>query len=103
MSGRALRIFEGCVALLVLGVVVCFCFQLSLIKDVSIGEVFRGYLPSSALVKSKGYVFPSSLEDQHERLTRIQFIPILRHSRGNRDATQPLPGFWHRASPSERV
>jgi metal iron transporter len=54
MSGRALRIFEGCVALLVLGVVVCFCFQLSLIKDVSIGEVFRGYLPSSALVKSKG-------------------------------------------------
>jgi metal iron transporter len=61
MSGRALRIFEGFVALLVLGVVVCFCFQLSLVRDVSIGEVFRGYLPSSALVKSKGYAFPSSL------------------------------------------
>jgi metal iron transporter len=61
MSGRALRIFEGCVALLVLGVVVCFCFQLSLIQEVSIGEVFRGYLPSSALVKSQGYVFSCSL------------------------------------------
>jgi metal iron transporter len=54
MSMRALRIFEGCVALLVLGVVVCFCFQLSLVKDVDVGEVFRGYLPSSALIKSKG-------------------------------------------------
>ncbi|KAE9975779.1 hypothetical protein BLS_002413 [Venturia inaequalis] len=54
MSMRALRIFEAFVALLVLGVVVCFCFQLSLIKDTSVGEVFRGYLPSSALIKSKG-------------------------------------------------
>lgn len=54
MSMRALRIFEACVALLVLGVVVCFCFQLSLIKDTTIGEVFKGYLPSSALIKSKG-------------------------------------------------
>lgn len=54
MSMRALRIFEAGVALLVLGVVVCFCFQLSLIKDTSVGEVFKGYLPSSALIKSKG-------------------------------------------------
>jgi metal iron transporter len=54
MSMRALRIFEFCVALLVIGVVVCFCFQLSLVKDVHPGEVFRGYLPSSALVTSKG-------------------------------------------------
>jgi len=54
MSMRALRLFELFVALLVLGVVVCFCFQLSLIKNISVGEVFRGYLPSSALVQSKG-------------------------------------------------
>lgn len=41
---------------LVLGVVICFCIQLSLIKDTSVGEVFRGYLPSSAIVQSEGYV-----------------------------------------------
>jgi metal iron transporter len=36
--------------------VICFCIQLSLIKDTSVGEVFRGYLPSSALVQTEGYV-----------------------------------------------
>ncbi|KAG9829113.1 natural resistance-associated macrophage protein, partial [Aureobasidium melanogenum] len=51
---RGVRIFEGFVALLVLGVVVCFCYQLSLITNTSVGDVFRGYLPSSAIVKSKG-------------------------------------------------
>lgn len=51
---RGLRLFELFVGLLVLGVVVCFCFQLSLIKDTSVGEVFRGYLPSRALVESEG-------------------------------------------------
>jgi len=54
MSMRALRLFELFVALLVLGVVICFCYQLSLIQDVGVGEVFRGYLPSSALVESQG-------------------------------------------------
>lgn len=53
-SMRGLRIFEVFVMLLVLGVVICFSFQLSLIKNTSAGEVFKGYLPSSALVKSKG-------------------------------------------------
>lgn len=53
-SMRALRSFEIFVALLVLGVVVCFCFQLSLIEGVSVREVFRGYAPSSALVQGKG-------------------------------------------------
>merc|ERR1711881_552906 len=48
MSMRALRLFELFVALLVLGVVICFCYQLSLIQGVGVGEVFRGYLPSSA-------------------------------------------------------
>ncbi|KAF2674207.1 natural resistance-associated macrophage protein [Microthyrium microscopicum] len=54
MSMRALRIFELFVIFLVLGVVSCFCFELSKIQDTTVGEVFRGYLPSSALVQSKG-------------------------------------------------
>jgi len=53
-SMRGLRVFEMFVGTLVLGVVVCFCIQLSLIKDTSVGEVFRGYLPSSAIVQRDG-------------------------------------------------
>lgn len=58
MSMKALRCFEVFVMLLVLGVAVCFCFELSLV-DLSkvgstVGDVFRGYLPSSALVESEG-------------------------------------------------
>lgn len=53
---KGLRAFEFFVCLLVLGVVICFCIQLSMIRDTSVGEVFRGYLPSSALVESNGYV-----------------------------------------------
>lgn len=53
-SMRGLRAFEIFVMLLVLGVVICFCFQLSLIKNTSVGEVFRGYLPSSAIVQPQG-------------------------------------------------
>ncbi|KAL4921685.1 natural resistance-associated macrophage protein-domain-containing protein [Aspergillus aurantiobrunneus] len=49
-----LRLFEFFVMALVLGVVICFCVQLSLIKEQSIGDVFRGYLPSSAIVQSNG-------------------------------------------------
>jgi metal iron transporter len=55
-----LRLFEFFVMALVLGVVICFCIQLSLIKEQSIGDVFRGYLPSPAIVQSNGYftIFP---------------------------------------------
>ncbi|KAK2591499.1 NRAMP-like transporter smf-3 [Conoideocrella luteorostrata] len=49
---KGLRMFEVFVCLLVLGVVVCFCIQLSLIKG-SVGQVFRGYVPSSELVESE--------------------------------------------------
>ncbi|KAL3438520.1 natural resistance-associated macrophage protein-domain-containing protein [Aspergillus tetrazonus] len=49
-----LRLFEFFVMALVLGVVICFCIQLSLIKEQSIGDVFRGYLPSPAVVQSDG-------------------------------------------------
>ncbi|KAH8806218.1 natural resistance-associated macrophage protein-domain-containing protein [Hyaloscypha sp. PMI_1271] len=53
-SMKGLRAFEMFVVALVLGVVICFCIQLSLIKDTSVGDVFRGYLPSSAIVQSEG-------------------------------------------------
>ncbi|RJE23073.1 transporter [Aspergillus sclerotialis] len=49
-----LRLFEFFVMALVLGVVICFCIQLSLIKNQSVGDVFRGYVPSSAIVQSQG-------------------------------------------------
>ena len=52
---RALRAFEFFVMLLVLGVVVCFCFELTKITA-SVGEVFHGYLPSSTLIQSQAYV-----------------------------------------------
>ncbi|RYP64181.1 hypothetical protein DL771_008872 [Monosporascus sp. 5C6A] len=53
-SMRGLRAFESFVMLLVLAVVVCFCIQLSLIEDVSPGEVFRGYLPNDSVTESQG-------------------------------------------------
>ncbi|KAI9806117.1 MAG: hypothetical protein M1833_004524 [Piccolia ochrophora] len=53
-SIRGLRAFECFVIVFVLGVVVCFCIQLSLIEDTSVGEVFKGYLPSSTVVQSEG-------------------------------------------------
>ncbi|KAF2704440.1 natural resistance-associated macrophage protein [Pleomassaria siparia CBS 279.74] len=51
-SMRALRTFEFFVMALVLGVVTCFAFELSKIKA-PIGDVFKGYLPSSTLVQSQ--------------------------------------------------
>lgn len=53
-SMKGLRAFEFFVMALVLGVVICFCYQLGLIRDVSVGEVFRGYLPSSGMVENGG-------------------------------------------------
>ncbi|KAJ5721944.1 uncharacterized protein N7483_009878 [Penicillium malachiteum] len=45
-----LRLFEFFVMGLVLAVVICFCIQLAMIKDQSVGEVFRGYLPRLRLL-----------------------------------------------------
>lgn len=53
-SMRRLRAFEFFVVALVLGVVICFCIQLSLIENTSVGEVFKGYLPSSTVVQGEG-------------------------------------------------
>ena len=52
-SMKQLRYFEIFVMCLVLGVVVCFCIQLSLINDTSPGEVIKGYLPSKSLIESE--------------------------------------------------
>lgn len=51
---RGLRAFEFFVMGLVVAVVVCFCIQMSLIENTSVGDVFRGFLPSSAVVEQKG-------------------------------------------------
>ena len=52
---RRLRAFEYFVMVLVLGVVICFCIQLSLISSsVSVGTVFAGYLPSSTVIHGQG-------------------------------------------------
>lgn len=51
---RGLRWFEFFVMLLVLGVVVCFIIELSLIYVPDIGNLFRGYAPSHDLVESQG-------------------------------------------------
>ncbi|KAL2433926.1 Manganese transporter SMF1 [Exophiala dermatitidis] len=53
-SMTRIRLFEYFVMGLVLGVMVCFCIQLSFIRDTSAGEVFKGYLPSSAIVENNG-------------------------------------------------
>jgi metal iron transporter len=51
---RGLRPFEWFVMGLVLAVVVCFCIELGLIKNATAGEVFRGYVPSAAVVDGQG-------------------------------------------------
>ena len=53
-SLRRLRFFECFVVALVLGVAICFCIQLSLITDTTVGEVFKGYLPSPAVIRGQG-------------------------------------------------
>ena len=55
-SMRGLRFFEYFVMCIVLGVVICFCIMLSLIHIPDVGTLFRGFLPSKALVESKGSV-----------------------------------------------
>lgn len=53
-STRRFRAFECFIMILVLGVVVCFCIQLSYIQNASVGEVFDGFVPSSAIVEGRG-------------------------------------------------
>ena len=51
---RRLRIFELFIVALVMGVVICFCIMLSLLPHTPVGEVFKGYLPSSAIIHGDG-------------------------------------------------
>ncbi|KAH7024661.1 transporter smf2 [Microdochium trichocladiopsis] len=53
-SLRGLRGFEFFIVLLVLGVVICFCIQLSFVQGTTPGEVFKGYLPNNAVTESQG-------------------------------------------------
>ncbi|KAH8197339.1 hypothetical protein TruAng_008505 [Truncatella angustata] len=53
-SMKGLRVFEIFVGLLVLAVVVCFCIELSHIENTSVGHVFKGYLPNSAVIQGEG-------------------------------------------------
>lgn len=52
-SMRVVHYFECGVAALVLGVVICFAIQLSRIPPTPVADVFRGYLPSSVLLKGE--------------------------------------------------
>lgn len=45
-SLKFVRLFEYAVALLVVGVVVCFCIQLGMMPPVIVRDLFRGYAPS---------------------------------------------------------
>lgn len=55
-SMRTLRFFEFFVASIVLGVVVCFCIQLSMLDDIDTGDVFDGFVPHRDIFVSQGYV-----------------------------------------------
>lgn len=99
---RGVRAFEIFVMLLVIGVVVCFCFQLSLIKDASIGDVFRGYLPSEVITQSKGHG-KATCSLTRKVLTVRQALPSVRHPRRNGHAAQPLPRQRYRAVPPPRL
>lgn len=52
-SMRVVHYFECGVAVLVLGVVICFAIQLSRIPPTPVADVFKGYLPTSILLKGE--------------------------------------------------
>ncbi|KAJ6259312.1 hypothetical protein Dda_6212 [Drechslerella dactyloides] len=51
---KRIRLFEGFVALLVFGVIICFAIELAHIEDTPVGEVFKGYLPSKTVASGEG-------------------------------------------------
>ena len=52
-SMKGLRVFEAFIICLALGVVACFCIQMSLVRDTTGGEVIMGYLPSRSLIEQQ--------------------------------------------------
>jgi hypothetical protein len=53
---------------LVIGVTICFSIQLPYIEGVSVGEDFKGYIPSSAIVQAQGYDLHQSRLLNHSRV-----------------------------------
>ncbi|CZT05089.1 related to manganese transport protein [Rhynchosporium agropyri] len=53
-SMRGLRLFELFVGAFVAAIFICFCIELSYIKDTPVGHVFKGFLPSKAVFKGEG-------------------------------------------------
>ncbi|KAK9452624.1 natural resistance-associated macrophage protein-domain-containing protein [Dipodascopsis uninucleata] len=56
-SLKGVRLFEYAVAALVFGVVICFCVELSKVKDTSAAEVFMGFLPSRSILSADGLYY----------------------------------------------
>ncbi|KAH7350828.1 NRAMP family [Rhexocercosporidium sp. MPI-PUGE-AT-0058] len=53
-SMRGLRLFELFVGTFVVAIFICFCIELSYIKDTPVGHVFKGFLPSKTIFKGEG-------------------------------------------------
>ncbi|KAL2071625.1 hypothetical protein VTL71DRAFT_12860 [Oculimacula yallundae] len=53
-SMRGLRLFELFVGTFVIAIFICFCIELSYIKDTPVGHVFKGFLPSKAVFQGEG-------------------------------------------------
>jgi len=51
---RGIRAFELSVSLLVMGVVICFSVELAKTPNIDVGELFRGFIPSSVIFTSDG-------------------------------------------------
>ena len=60
-SMRFVKMFEYVVAVLVLGVTICFAVELSKIKVDSVRELFRGFAPLSEMVEGSGLTTATSI------------------------------------------
>ncbi|ODV71275.1 NRAMP family metal ion transporter [Cyberlindnera jadinii NRRL Y-1542] len=50
-SLKFVRLFEYAVAVLVMGVVICFCVQLAMMPPVNVRDLFRGFAPSHTILE----------------------------------------------------
>ncbi|CDO94450.1 unnamed protein product [Kluyveromyces dobzhanskii CBS 2104] len=60
-SMKFVRMFEYAVALLVLGVVICFCVELAYLPATSVGRIFKGYVPSKEMFEHNGMYTATSI------------------------------------------
>ncbi|TVY31808.1 Manganese transporter [Lachnellula subtilissima] len=54
-SLRGIRLFEVFITGFVLSTFICFCIELFIIRNATVGEVFKGYLPSRDIFVSDGF------------------------------------------------